>query len=170
GPPRGDPQRDRALESGHRRRDRRQGARDDAGDRKRGDAVRRPQGRRRARGARVRFTLASLAAASGARLEGDAELTGVAVDSRSVREGDLFVAIRGARVDGHDFAVQAAGRGARALLAERLPDGLPSGFPAALSPKPIDALQRFASAERKRIGFRLAAITGSVGKTTTKDF
>jgi UDP-N-acetylmuramoyl-tripeptide--D-alanyl-D-alanine ligase len=118
----------------------------------------------------VRFTLASLAAASGARLEGDAELTGVAVDSRSVREGDLFVAIRGARVDGHEFAVQAAARGARAILGERRPDGLPPGFPAALAPNPVQALQRFASAERKRLGFRLAAITGSAGKTTTKDF
>jgi UDP-N-acetylmuramoyl-tripeptide--D-alanyl-D-alanine ligase len=118
----------------------------------------------------VRFRLSSLAAASGARLEGDAEASGVAVDSRSVREGDLFVAIRGARVDGHDFAVQAAGRGARALLAERRPDGLPPGFPMALSPDPVRALQLFAASERKRLGFRLAAITGSAGKTTTKDF
>ena len=121
----------------------------------------------------MRFTLSSLAAASGARLDGageDVALTGVAVDSRSVRDGNLFVAIRGARVDGHDFAVQAAGRGARALLAERRPDGLPAGFPVAIAPKPIEALQRFASAERKRMGFRLAAITGSAGKTTTKDF
>jgi UDP-N-acetylmuramoyl-tripeptide--D-alanyl-D-alanine ligase len=118
----------------------------------------------------VRFGLSALAAAAGARLEGDAELTGVAVDSRSVREGDLFVAIRGARVDGHDFAIQAAGRGARALLAERRPDGLPADFPAAIAPNPIEALQRFASAEKRRMGFRLAAITGSAGKTTTKDF
>jgi len=121
----------------------------------------------------MRFTLSSLAAASGARLEGAADgvaLTGVAVDSRNVREGNLFVAIRGARVDGHEFAVQAAGRGARALLAERVPDGLPAGFPVAVAPKPIEALQRLASAERKRMGFRLAAITGSAGKTTTKDF
>ena len=118
----------------------------------------------------MRFRLSSLSAASDARLEGEAELTGVAVDSRAVRAGDLFVAIRGERVDGHDFALQAAGRGARALLGERRPDGLPPDFPAALSPRPVEALQRFASTEKKRMGFRLAAITGSAGKTTTKDF
>jgi len=121
----------------------------------------------------VRFTLSALAAASGARLEGSdgsVALTGVAVDSRSVKEGDLFVAIRGARVDGHEFALQAAGRGARALLGERRPDGLAPDFPVALSPEPVRALQLLASAEKKRAGFRLAAITGSAGKTTTKDF
>jgi UDP-N-acetylmuramoyl-tripeptide--D-alanyl-D-alanine ligase len=121
----------------------------------------------------MRFALSALAAASEARIEGDAEsvaLTGVAVDSRSIREGDLFVAIRGARVDGHDFALQAAANGARAILGEHRPDGLPAGFPMALCPDPVRALQRFAASEKKRLGFRLAAITGSAGKTTTKDF
>jgi UDP-N-acetylmuramoyl-tripeptide--D-alanyl-D-alanine ligase len=64
----------------------------------------------------MNFSLADLAAAAGAFSEGGAELTGAAVDSRQVRPGDLFVAIRGARVDGHDFAGEAAARGARALL------------------------------------------------------
>lgn len=118
----------------------------------------------------MRFTLAELAAAAGARAAGAAELTGVAVDSRHVRPGDLFVAIRGARVDGHDFAGDAVARGARALLGERLPPGLPAGFPAVLVEKPVEALQKLAAALKKRMGFRLAAITGSAGKTTTKDF
>ncbi|MEX0881234.1 MAG: UDP-N-acetylmuramoyl-tripeptide--D-alanyl-D-alanine ligase [Thermoanaerobaculia bacterium] len=117
----------------------------------------------------MRFTLAELAAAAGARAAGAAELTGVAVDSRHVRPGDLFVAIRGARVDGHDFAGDAVARGARALLGERLPP-LPAGFPAVLVEKPVEALQKLAAALKKRMGFRLAAITGSAGKTTTKDF
>ena len=91
----------------------------------------------------MRFRLSSLAAASGARLEGDAEASGVAVDSRSVREGDLFVAIRGARVDGHDFAVQAAGRGARALLAERRPRiAAVKSFVVVLPAEPVIAASR----------------------------
>ncbi|HKD16634.1 MAG TPA: Mur ligase domain-containing protein, partial [Thermoanaerobaculia bacterium] len=67
----------------------------------------------------MRFTLDDVAAASAARAEGTASLSGVAVDSRQARPGDLFVAIPGARVDGHDYAADAVSRGARALLAER---------------------------------------------------
>jgi UDP-N-acetylmuramoyl-tripeptide--D-alanyl-D-alanine ligase len=118
----------------------------------------------------VRFTLSDMSAVLGAPASGDAELSGVAVDSRSVRPGDLFVAIRGARVDGHDYAAEAAARGARALLGERRPDGLPPGFPTLLVARPVAALQGFASAVKRRAAFRLAAITGSAGKTTTKDF
>lgn len=118
----------------------------------------------------MRFTLDDLAAAAGAPARGTASLTGVAVDSRGVRPGDLFVAIRGARVDGHDFALEAVQRGARALLAERLPADLPAGTPAVLVAKPVEALQKLAAALKRAAGFRLAAITGSAGKTTTKDF
>jgi UDP-N-acetylmuramoyl-tripeptide--D-alanyl-D-alanine ligase len=118
----------------------------------------------------MRFTLAEMAAVVGAPASGDAELTGVAVDSRSSRPGDLFVAIRGARVDGHDYAGEAAARGARALLGERRPNDLPPDFPTLLVARPVAALQQFAAAAKRRAGFRLAAITGSAGKTTTKDF
>ena len=121
----------------------------------------------------MKFTLGELAKAAGATAESSAgglALTGVAVDSRHVRPGDLFVAIRGERVDGHDYAREAASRGAAALLAERRPSDLPAGFPAVLVPDPILALQKLAAAMKRAMGFRLAAITGSAGKTTTKDF
>jgi UDP-N-acetylmuramoyl-tripeptide--D-alanyl-D-alanine ligase len=118
----------------------------------------------------MRFTLDDVAAASGARAEGAASLSGVAVDSRQARAGDLFVAIPGARVDGHDFAADAVARGARALLAERRPSGVPSDFPAVIVPRTTDALLRLGAASKRKAGFRLAAITGSAGKTTTKDF
>ena len=118
----------------------------------------------------MRFDLDAVAAAAGARAEGAADLTGVAVDSRGVRPGDLFVAIRGARVDGHDFAREAAARGAAALLGERRPADLPPEFPAVLVPRPVAALLRLGAETKKTAGFRLAAITGSAGKTTTKDF
>jgi UDP-N-acetylmuramoyl-tripeptide--D-alanyl-D-alanine ligase len=118
----------------------------------------------------VNFTLADVAAAAGAPAEGAAALSGVAVDSRNVRAGDLFVAIRGARVDGHDYAADAVRRGAGALLAERRPADLPAGFPAVIVPQSVDALLDLGVAAKRKAGFRLAAITGSAGKTTTKDF
>jgi UDP-N-acetylmuramoyl-tripeptide--D-alanyl-D-alanine ligase len=100
----------------------------------------------------------------------DVDLTGVAVDSRAARPGQLFVAIRGARVDGHDFAAEAVSRGARAVLGERMPAALPEGCPIITAPDPAAALSALATLVRKRAGFRLAAITGSSGKTTTKEF
>jgi UDP-N-acetylmuramoyl-tripeptide--D-alanyl-D-alanine ligase len=118
----------------------------------------------------VRFTLDDVAAAAGAPAEGAAALSGVAVDSRQVRPGDLFVAIRGARVDGHDYAREAAARGAGALLGERRPADLPREFPAVIAPRPVEALLQLGAATKRKAGFRLAAITGSAGKTTTKDF
>lgn len=118
----------------------------------------------------MRFSLDDVAAAAGVPSEGAAALSGVAVDSRQVKPGDLFVAIRGARVDGHDYARDAAARGAFALLGERRPADLPAGFPAVITARPVDALLRLGSATKKTAGFRLAAITGSAGKTTTKDF
>lgn len=118
----------------------------------------------------MNFTLADVASAAGTPAQGAAALSGVAVDSRHVRPGDLFVAIRGARVDGHDFARDAVARGAGALLGERRPADLPADFPAVLVPAPVEALGRLGAAAKRKMGFRLAAITGSAGKTTTKDF
>ncbi len=118
----------------------------------------------------MKFTLDELAAAAAVEARGAASLSGVAVDSRRVAPGNLFVAIRGERVDGHDFAKEAVARGAGALLAERLPPDLPPATPAVLVEKPVEALQKLAAALKRAAGFRLAAITGSAGKTTTKDF
>ncbi|MEP6993862.1 MAG: UDP-N-acetylmuramoyl-tripeptide--D-alanyl-D-alanine ligase [Acidobacteriota bacterium] len=118
----------------------------------------------------MNFSLTELTASLGSPATGRADLTGVAVDSRRVSPGDLFVAIHGARVDGHDFATQAAAAGARALLSERRPDGLPAEFPVVVVRDAVAGLRRFASTLKRRMGFRLVAITGSAGKTTTKEF
>lgn len=99
-----------------------------------------------------------------------AMLSGVAVDSRRVRPGDLFVALPGERADGHDFAAPAAAAGARAVLGVRRPEGLPRDFPVLQVPDPRESLLQFAGAMKKESGFRLAAVAGSVGKTTTKEF
>jgi UDP-N-acetylmuramoyl-tripeptide--D-alanyl-D-alanine ligase len=100
----------------------------------------------------------------------EAELSGVAVDSRRARPGDFFVALAGARADGHDFAAAAASAGARAVLGSRRPSGLPPDFPVLQVSDPGDSLLRLAGAMKKKAGFRLAAVAGSVGKTTTKEF
>jgi UDP-N-acetylmuramoyl-tripeptide--D-alanyl-D-alanine ligase len=116
------------------------------------------------------FTLAKLGSLLGLPASSDAPLSGVAVDSRQVRPGDLFVALSGAKVDGHDFAREAAAAGARAVLVEHPVEGLPPGYPALVVADTRDALLRLASAMKKEAGFRLAAIAGSAGKTTTKEF
>src|SRR5712691_6049953 len=116
------------------------------------------------------FTLSKLASVVGAGATGEALLSGVAVDSRRVRPGDLFVALRGTRVDGHDFARNAAAAGARAVLSERQPDNLPPGYPVVRVADSRRALLQFAGVMKKEAGFRLAAVGGSAGKTTTKEF
>jgi len=118
----------------------------------------------------VRFTLSEAAAILGAAATADASLTGAAVDSRAVRPGSLFVALPGARVDGHDFAAEAVRRGAAAVLAQRTPRNLPARFPCLVAPDTGEALLALGAAMKKREGFRLAAVAGSAGKTTTKEF
>lgn len=118
----------------------------------------------------MNFTLSKLAFVLRVTSPGEALLSGVAVDSRRVAPGDLFVALKGARADGHNFAVAAAGAGARAVLAERRPAGLPASFPVVVVRDSAAALLSFAGALKKEAGFRLAAVAGSVGKTTTKEF
>lgn len=117
----------------------------------------------------MRRTLAELAgrcsgAVSGA---GATVVTGVAFDSRTVRPGDLFVALAGERIDGHQFVPDAAGAGAAAALVARAVD---FPLPQLVVPDTLAALQRIAAAERAAAAYRLAGVTGSVGKTTTKEF
>jgi UDP-N-acetylmuramoyl-tripeptide--D-alanyl-D-alanine ligase len=104
-----------------------------------------------------------------AKLEGDGavEVTGVAIDSRAVRPGDLFVALPGERVDGHEYVAQAAAAGATAALVSRT---LPAALPLLVVPDTLAALQSLARAERAQAAYQLAAVTGSIGKTTTKGF
>lgn len=85
-------------------------------------------------------------------------------DSRTVRAGDLFVALRGERFDAHDFLTSARERGAAAGLAER---GLAeAGLPGLQVPDTLHALQTLAAAWRQRFHLPLIAVTGSNGKTT----
>jgi UDP-N-acetylmuramoyl-tripeptide--D-alanyl-D-alanine ligase len=95
-------------------------------------------------------------------------VSGVVIDSRSVQPGNLFVALRGERFDGHQFAARAAGAGAAAVLVER-----GASVPEAVSAVRVDdtlrALGDLAHAHRLAWNGQLIGITGSVGKTTMKD-
>jgi UDP-N-acetylmuramoyl-tripeptide--D-alanyl-D-alanine ligase len=117
----------------------------------------------------MRRSTGDLAKLLGANLLGaaDGEVTGVAIDSRDVRLGDLFVALSGERVNGHDFLPQAASAGAAAALVRRT---LTATIPLLVVPDTLAALQRLAHVERSESAYRLAAVTGSIGKTTTKEF
>ena len=117
----------------------------------------------------MRVSAREAAAAWGIAPPAELTFSGVAVDSRRVESANLFVALPGARADGHDFVAEAARRGAAAALVARVPQGAPEGFPLFVVPDPLAALQALAAKKRAEAGFRLAAVTGSVGKTTTKE-
>ena len=96
------------------------------------------------------------------------DFSGVSIDSRTLEPGQLFVAIRGKRFDGHDFAGQAVARGAAGLVVERKPASVPGSVPVWVVPDTLAALGDIARAHRDRFDIPLVAITGSSGKSTTK--
>jgi len=118
------------------------------------------------------FTVAEiLEATEGILLRGEAgkSLKGVTTDSRNIIPGNLFVALRGPVFDGHDYLDQARERGAGALLVHRDDGQGRNGLPLILVRDTLTALGDLASAWRKRFALPVLAITGSAGKTTTKE-
>jgi UDP-N-acetylmuramoyl-tripeptide--D-alanyl-D-alanine ligase len=124
----------------------------------------------------MRWTIAQVAGAlgiaAGQGLDPLARLAGVSIDSRTVRAGELFVAIHGPSHDGHDYVAAALERGALAAVvaqqqAGRYPDAIRSRC--LVVADTFDALKQFAHAVREAWGGKIAGITGSVGKTTTKE-
>lgn len=111
--------------------------------------------------------LKTLADVTGGDLIGQSVLLqGLAIDSRAVRAGDVFAAIHGARVDGHEFAANAMQAGAAALLTERRLEGL---APQLVVSDVQRASGDFALLKRRLFTGSVIAITGSAGKTTTKN-
>ena len=112
------------------------------------------------------MSLSAIAVWTHGRLLGaDTEVTGVAIDTRELQSGDLFVAIKGERVDGHDYLAEAAARGAVAALVTRKID---SDLPQLLVDDAELALGDLASAVRAQRDVHVVGITGSNGKTTVK--
>lgn len=97
----------------------------------------------------------------------DAEITGVCTDSRDLKLGNLFIAIQGARFDGHAFIKEAEAKGALAVIGKYAVKDV--HIPQFVVQEPLDALARIAAAHRQEIHCPIIALTGSNGKTTTKE-
>ena len=115
------------------------------------------------------WTSAEAAAATGGRAHGPWSATGVSIDSRSVEAGDLFVALAGPNHDGHDFVQAAFDREAAAAMVSRQPAARPEGAPLFLVVDTYEGLRTLADTARERSDAHIVAITGSVGKTGTKE-
>ncbi|MEH3039672.1 MAG: UDP-N-acetylmuramoyl-tripeptide--D-alanyl-D-alanine ligase [Sphingomonas paucimobilis] len=110
------------------------------------------------------WTAAAIAAATGGTASTDFAANGVAFDSREVGQGDLFVALSGEATDGHRFVAQAYAQGAAGAIVSRPVDG-----PHVLVDDTTVALNQIATASRARTASRIIGVTGSVGKTGTKE-
>ncbi len=115
------------------------------------------------------WTTGSALAATGGSAHGEWRADGVSIDSRTTKPGDLFVAIRGPRFDGHDFTADAFAAGAAAAVVERRPDAVSGDAPLLEVKDTTRALEDLGQAARRRTGARIIAVTGSVGKTGTKE-
>ncbi|MCK0198217.1 UDP-N-acetylmuramoylalanyl-D-glutamyl-2,6-diaminopimelate--D-alanyl-D-alanine ligase [Ancylobacter sp. 6x-1] len=122
------------------------------------------------------WTPAELAAATGGTLRGAPApaLSGVSIDTRTLARGDVFFAIRGENSDGHDYVAAALGRKAGLCVVsaeglEKIVASLPAGAPLLVVPDVLAGLEAAGRAARARTAARIVAVTGSVGKTTTKE-
>lgn len=97
-------------------------------------------------------------------------IKGFSIDSRQVQSGHIFFAIKGQRVDGHDFLEEVSGRGATAAVVDRGYTGPDYGMNLLRVVDVVEALQTLARHSIERHPAKIVAITGSVGKTTTKEF
>ncbi len=117
----------------------------------------------------VLWTAADAATAVDAQPVGQWLATGVSIDSRTVAPGDLFVAILGPSFDGHDFVADAFARGAVAAMVHRPPPGVGEDASLLYVDETLEGLTALARFARLRSDARIAAVTGSVGKTSTKE-
>lgn len=108
-------------------------------------------------------------AATGGRGQGPAwQASGVSIDTRKLQPGDVFIALKDIR-DGHDFVAQALEKGAAAALVSRIPDGVPTDAPLLIVDDVLNGLTALGRAARARTHAKVIGITGSAGKTSTKD-
>jgi UDP-N-acetylmuramoyl-tripeptide--D-alanyl-D-alanine ligase len=117
------------------------------------------------------WTIDELVAATGGRVDGDITQTigGVSIDSRSIAAGDIFVAIAGESRDGHEFAAAALKSGAALAIVSRPDPEMRDSGALLVVDEPLAALQRLGAAARARADARVVGITGSVGKTSSKE-
>ncbi len=107
----------------------------------------------------------------GSTLQGDSEVVvkGVSIDTRTIEQGNLFVPIKGEKFNGHEFVQQAIESGAAAVLWNQSEPNVPSGIPVVLVENTLKALQQLGKKYCEQVGVKVVGVTGSNGKTTTKD-
>lgn len=115
------------------------------------------------------WTAPDAAAATAGKATGAWQASGVSIDSRTVEAGDLFVALSGPKFDGHDFVAGALARGAAAAVVSKQPPKVAADAPLLMVGDTLKALEALGRAARARSQGRIIAITGSVGKTGTKE-
>lgn len=114
------------------------------------------------------WTATDAIAATGGTSATDWQASGVSIDTRTLQKGDLFVALTDVR-DGHEFVAAALAAGAAAALVSRVPDGVPADAPLLIVPDVLRALEALGIHARARTNARVIGVTGSVGKTSTKE-
>ena len=114
------------------------------------------------------WTAAEAAAATGGRAQGNWAVNGVSIDTRTIETGDLFVALKDVR-DGHEFVAMALEKGAGAALVSHIPEGVASDAPLLIVDDVLKGLEALGAAARARTQAKVIGITGSVGKTSTKE-
>lgn len=114
------------------------------------------------------WTAEAVAHATNGRAGSDFAITGVSIDSRTVKAGDLYIALIGERLDGHAFAAQALEKGAAGVLVSKLPENIPLEQVILVSDT-TKALNDLAVAARSRTSAKIIGVTGSSGKTSTKE-
>lgn len=114
------------------------------------------------------WTKDAAVAATGGRCAVDWNASGVSIDTRTLQKGELFVALQDVR-DGHDFVAQALESGAAVAMVSRVPEGVSPDAPLLIVDDVLAGLEALAAAARARTGAKVIAVTGSVGKTGTKE-
>lgn len=97
------------------------------------------------------------------------QITGFSIDTRTIKEGDVFFALRGMNVDGHDFASDAANRGAACIVIDSQADTKSIRAGVIKVADTFKAIQQIAGKRRRQMSNKVIAVTGSAGKTTTKE-
>jgi UDP-N-acetylmuramoyl-tripeptide--D-alanyl-D-alanine ligase len=115
------------------------------------------------------WTASELAAATGGTLTRDFVASGVSIDSRTVTSGDLFIALQGPNFDAHAFVGDALAKGATGAMVAQAPDGIADEAPLLVVADTLEGLTALGHAARRRSHARIVAVTGSVGKTGTKE-
>ncbi|MCB9988578.1 MAG: UDP-N-acetylmuramoyl-tripeptide--D-alanyl-D-alanine ligase [Rhodospirillales bacterium] len=115
------------------------------------------------------WTHKDVANATGGKASGEWTAAGISINTRSIKPGDLFFALTGENTDGHKWVADALEKGAAAAVVDHVPDGVSSGANLLLVDDTFSSLEKLGQAGRMRTAAKIIGVTGSVGKTTTKE-